>query len=78
MNKSRRVRIDRIIEMIDELMSDVYVLYEEENDAYENLPDSLKDSERGEAMYDAVSNLEDAYGSLEEANDYLECAKGEY
>lgn len=77
MNNSRRKRIDSIIERIDELMSDLDLIREEEQDAYDNMPESFQDSERGEAMYNAIDNLESAAGSLEEVEDYLNEAKGE-
>lgn len=77
MNKSRRTRIDKVIEQIDELMSIIDELYQEEEEAYSNLPEALQDSDRGEAMYAAMDNLESAAGSLEEVEDYLNEAKGE-
>ena len=77
MNKSRRTRIDKLIERIDDLMSDLDLIREEEQEAYDNLPESIQDSERGESMYDAIDNLESAYSSLEEVEDYLNEAKGE-
>jgi len=77
MNKSRRTQIDRILERIEDLMSDVDLVREAEQEAYDNMPESFQDSERGELMYDAIDNLESAYGSLEEVQDYLNSAKGE-
>lgn len=77
MNKSRRIRIARIIDKIDELMAAVDELRQEEEDAYENLPDSIRESSRGEDMYDAMDNLENAFGSLEDADNYLNDAMGE-
>jgi hypothetical protein len=35
------------------------------------MPESLQESERGEAMQEAIDNLESASSSLEEAIDYL-------
>ena len=77
MNKSRRTQIDRILERIEDLLSDIDLVREEEQEAYDNMPESFQDSERGELMYDAIDNLESAYGSLEEVQDYLNSAKGE-
>lgn len=77
MNKSRRSRIDKLIERIDELMSDLDIIRQEEQDAYDNLPDSFQDSERGEIMYNAIDSLESAADSLEEVEDYLNEDKGE-
>lgn len=77
MNKSRRSRIDALIQKIEDLCYDIDVIREEEENAYDNLPESIQESERGEAMSEAVSNLEDAISYLEEVTDYLNEAKGE-
>ena len=76
MNKSRRSRIDEIIQKIEDLCSDIDLIREEEDTAYYNLPESLQESERGEAMTDAITNLEDAISTLEDATDCLHDAKG--
>ena len=77
MNNTRRSRIDEIIRKIEDLAYDIDLLREEEDTAYNNLPESIQFSDRGETMSDAVSNLEDAITSLEDATDYLNEAKGE-
>ena len=77
MNKSRRSRIDEIIQKIEDLCSDIDLIREEEDTAYYNMPESLQESERGETMTDAITNLEDAISSLEEVTDYLNEAKGD-
>ncbi len=43
--------------------------------AYDNMPESLQESERGQAMYQAVENLESAIDSLSEALDHTEEAQ---
>lgn len=77
MNKSRRSRIDEIIQKIEDLVYDIDVLRDEEEESYENLPESIQYSDRGEAMSEAIDNLESAISSLEEATEYLNEAKGE-
>ena len=77
MNKSRRTRIDDLIQKIEDLCYDIDLLREEEDDAYNNLPESIQYSERGETMSEAIENLESAISSLEEATEYLSDAKGE-
>lgn len=77
MNKSRRSRIDEIIQKIEDLTYDIDVLRDEEEESYENLPESIQMSDRGEAMSEAIDNLESAISSLEEATEYLNEAKGE-
>lgn len=77
MNKSRRSRIDEIIQKIEDLTYDIDVLRDEEEEAYDNLPESIQDSDRGQVMYDAIDNLDSAISSLEEVTEYLNDAKGE-
>lgn len=77
MNKSRRSIIDEIIQKIEDLTQDIGLVREEEETAYDNLPESIQESERGEQMYEAVGYLEDAISSMEEVADYLNSAKGE-
>jgi predicted RNase H-like HicB family nuclease len=77
MNKSRRSRIDEIIQKIEDLTYDIDVLRDEEEESYENLPESIQYSDRGETMSEAIDNLESAISSLEEATEYLNEAKGE-
>lgn len=77
MNKSRRSRIDEIIQKIEDLTYDIDVLRDEEEECYENLPESIQLSDLGETMNDAITSLDDAISSLEEATDHLNEAKGE-
>jgi hypothetical protein len=58
MNKDRRNRIANIISDLDDILS-------EEQDAYDNLPESFQQSERGEKMQEAIDYLEEAKSSLE-------------
>lgn len=77
MNKSRRSRIDTIIEQIDNLLSDLNEIRDEEESAYENLPESLQDTDRGQSMCDAIDSIEEALDCLEEASSVLDDAKGD-
>jgi hypothetical protein len=76
MNMQRRKRIEKAGRLLEELLEEITALQEEEQDAYDNMPESLQNSERGEAMYEAAEALESAVASLEEANDYLAEAIG--
>ena len=48
-------------------MNDLEAIKDEEEEARDNLPESLQDSERAEAMGEAIDNLEEAIEYLEEA-----------
>ena len=72
MNNTRRKAIQKIYDRLEELMQDIEALQEEEQDCYDNLPESLQYSERGQAMQEAADKLEYAVNSVQEALDYLE------
>ena len=74
MNKAQRNKIEKWIDSITEIKEGVESMIEEENEKYENMPENLQDSERGEKMYEGIENLESASSSLEEAIDSLESA----
>ena len=67
MNKARRISITKIADSLQALKSDVESIQSEEQDAYDNLPESLQDSERGDRMQEAIDNLEDALTLIDEA-----------
>ena len=71
MNKQRRKRIDELTDMIQDIQSSLDELREEEQEAYDNLPEGIQDSERGDAMCDAIEAMENADSSLQDAYDYL-------
>lgn len=79
MNNKRRKEISKIITELENLEIRLNsVLYEEE-DAYDNMPDNLKGSMRGEESEEAIdvmnnadSVLNDAINNLKEAIENLE------
>ena len=72
MNKIGRKQIEAIINKLESLRDEIETLKDEEQEKYDNLPDSLQDSERGETFTDNVDNMETAYDSLDEAIGYLQ------
>ena len=76
MNKNRRKRIQNICDQIEALREEFDAIIEEEQEAYDNMPEQLQDSEKGNAMYEGISSLEDISSSMEsvqdEIMDYLE------
>ena len=72
MNAQRRKAISKLIEQIEGIQQDIEMYKDEEEECYYNLPDAIQESERGEVMQDAISQLEDAYNSLDDVMSYLE------
>ena len=72
MNAQRRKRIIQAVSMISNARELLEEILEEENDAYDNMPESLQDSDRGSRMQDYISSIEDAISQLEEAEEVAE------
>lgn len=67
MNKKRRKSIEDIINKIEELKIDIETIKDEEQEAYDNMPEGLQCSQMCENMESAISSLEYAYDSLDDA-----------
>lgn len=74
MNKSRRARLNAIINALTELKSDLDTVFDEEDTAMSNMPESMQESDRYCAMEEACDNMSDALDALDEAIDSLESA----
>lgn len=69
MNKQRRREIAEEIRKIERVVSSILA---DEEFAFDNMPENLQYSERGDASQEAQDNLSSAVDSLEEAISYLE------
>lgn len=74
MNKQRRKAIQEVIDKMEELREELDGIMSDEQDAFDNLPESLQESDRGNAMQEAIDNLDYAMSSIEEVVEYLESA----
>ena len=72
MNKARRKAIEEIVDQLGELKEQVELLSEEEQEAYDNLPESIQYSERGEAIGENATDLEDAASSIDDVMSTLQ------
>lgn len=73
MNNSRRKALRKAAEVIEEARSIVESIKDEEEEAFEGMPENLQGSERGDAIQQYVdaleaisSNLEDAIGQIQD------------
>lgn len=76
MNNVRRKKIDALIEQFESLKEEVDAIMEDEQGAFDGLPEALQEAERGQIMQEAISDLENASSSIEAATGFLELAKG--
>lgn len=77
MNNARRKAIDALIWRIEEIKSELDTIWDQEQETFDAIPDSLQSSERGQASEDAIGNLNAALIDLDNAIDSLREAKGE-
>lgn len=71
MNNDRRKEISKALSIAEELKSTLENLRDEEQEYYDNMPESLQGSDKGEAASEAVTNLENAISSMDEVVDHL-------
>lgn len=72
MNKRRRKKIVKSIELINMAKSYINTVMLEEQMAFDNTPEHLQDSWKGDKMQGCISQLEDASDDLESALQSLE------
>lgn len=75
MNDTRRKKIDEVLVMVRAAERITQNLYDDEYDAWDNLPDNLRYSSNGEVMEFSVEMLDQAVAHLDSLIDYLEDAK---
>jgi uncharacterized protein YukE len=71
MNKARREAIEKVAEQLSDLKDAIEALRDEEQDYFDNMPESFQGGEKGEAAESAISELDDAASSVEAAFDSL-------
>lgn len=71
MNKIRRKAIDALNDRLEELLSDLEAIYDEEQEYLDSIPENLQGSERYEIAESAVENLDSTISSIQEALDYM-------
>lgn len=74
MNNTRRKALAQISERITEIKDLLEGIQQDESDCFDNLPEGIQYSERGEAIEIAAENLESAVSSLDECLDLISTA----
>ena len=72
MNAMRRKHLARAIQMIYDAQEIIEMVKEEEQDSYDNLPEGIQDSERGETMYENIDTLGEISDNLIDMTTELE------
>ena len=77
LNRFRREELNGAIKLLEQAYSIIENCRDDEQDAYDNLPDSLQDTERGQQMEENADNLDYADSDFENLLDSLrEIAEG--
>ncbi|EDH5631395.1 hypothetical protein CB172_13235 [Salmonella enterica subsp. enterica serovar Claibornei] len=71
MNNERRKRLAALSQQLSELKDEIQAVLDEEEEAFNNLPEGLQSGERGDSMQTDIASLDAAVSALEEAGDYL-------
>jgi hypothetical protein len=65
MNKARRKAIEKIIDTLTEVYTGLDDIQDDENMAFDSLPQNVQDGDRGNKFLEAVDGLEEAKTDLD-------------
>lgn len=71
MNKARREEISQVIADLEKIRERIEEIAGDEQSYYDNMPENLQSSSKGDAAEEAVSNLEEAAATVEDVISYL-------
>ena len=71
MNKERRNKINDMIKSLDIIINDLGDVLSEEEMVFDNMPENLQNSMRGEESEEAIEIMNDVLESLQNAYDNL-------
>ncbi len=74
MNKQRRERIADLLSKLVDIQSEVLALKDEEQTAFDNLPDAIQESARGADMETVIEHLDDVESDLMDVIETLKTA----
>lgn len=66
MNKQRRKQLEDIQNNLQNIMSELEILKDEEQEYFDNMPDSLQYGEKGDKAQEAVDAIEGAINGIDE------------
>ena len=64
MNKDRRQQLRDVKDSLDEAISLLNDIKDEEQDAFDNLPENFQESERATRMTEAIDEIDEAISSI--------------
>ena len=76
MNAHDRQELDRIVGVLREAHSDLQSLADAEQEKFDNMPEGLQQSDRGQKIEESADSLSDAAGDLDAVVDAVEQVSG--
>ncbi len=71
MNKARRKQLEKVVEVLTAQMEELETIKDEEQEAFDNLPEAIQCTERGETMEENVDELDSIITDLENVIDSI-------
>lgn len=72
MNKKRRKQLEKIAAQLDVLEEQINSLRDEEQEAFDSLPENLQYSERGDTMNEAINEMDNIAMELADLSQRLQ------
>lgn len=72
MNNKRRKEISKIVSTLEDVRDRLSEVVDEEQSAFDNMPESIQGSNRGCESEEAIGYLSDALDSVQSALEYLD------
>ena len=67
MNAARRKSLAEVTNLLDEAKALLETVISDEQDAFDNMPESLRESDRGQDMESGLESMEEAVNEIEAA-----------
>ncbi|MDE6156842.1 MAG: hypothetical protein K2F78_01720 [Muribaculaceae bacterium] len=71
MNKQRRMELGEVSDLLDEATSRLEEIRYEEQDAFDNMPEGLQNSSRGDAMVEAMDAMDEIMSDIEDVKNKI-------
>lgn len=76
MNKNRRKEIKTVIDELDKLGARIEELRDEEQGYFDNMPEGIQWSEKGDAVQETIDDMDEAIDSIQNCVDALNAVIG--
>ena len=71
MNSAQKKRVAELADQLSAIMDEIEQIKNDEEEKYDNLPESFQDGEQGERIQEGIDTLDDAYSYMYDALDSL-------